>query len=216
MTKIDKCQEMGFDEYLKITIFNLEVGVGAIISYVAAECIGRIRGMMLTNAVSVIFAIPLIFCMGEIVLTVIVMISKSFSAASWYIMTLYINEYFPTYIRSVGAGALDVFGRCGVIATPFVAQYLSKESMVGATILYICCMILGLILNFFLRYETKDQVQLDNKSRNPQDEEENEVVPIKPKGTDKKETPEKSEGSARANEKKEAEDQKTEAAAAKQ
>ena len=83
---------MGFDEYLKITIFNLEVGFGAIISYVAAECLGRIKGMMLTNSVSVVFAVPLIFCMGEIVLTVIVMISKSFSAASWYIMTLYINE----------------------------------------------------------------------------------------------------------------------------
>ena len=53
--------------------------------------------------------------------------------------------------------------------------------MLGATVLYIVTMLIALILTFFMRYETKDKVQLDNKSRNSQDgsPEEDEVVPIK-------------------------------------
>ena len=61
-------------------------------------------------------------------------------------------------------------------------MFLFQETMLGATCLYLGCMLLALILTFFMTYETKGQVQLDNMSRNSKDgsPEEDEKIPIKP------------------------------------
>ena len=56
--------------------------------------------------------------------------------------------------------------------------------MLGATCLYLSFMVLGLILTWFFKYETKDKEQKDNQSRNTEDiredmKREPETVPIK-------------------------------------
>ena len=69
-------------------------------------------------------------------ISIILMISRGVIATVYFVIYMYIIDFYPVHIRAIGIGVSDTIGLMGSIVTPFFAQLLMSYSILCALIVY--------------------------------------------------------------------------------
>ena len=160
--KENECELLKSSDYLQNILFTNAQLVSAIVSTTLADAFGRRFAMYSTSSLGTISLGLLLFCMPSILLTFSAMVAKFLILASIMVIFLYVNELYPTYIRSLALGCVESASRFGLILSPFVAQFLSKTSYPIALSIYILSGVVAVILLQAAKEETKNRVSEDS------------------------------------------------------
>ena len=157
-----KCEPLKSDDYLlNIAYTNAQLGA-AILSTTMADVFGRRFALIFSTFFGTCAFMSYYFCMPSYLITICAIITKCLALSCVMVMFLFINELFPTYIRSIASGFVDSCSRVGLILSPFIAQFLSKEDFKIALSCYIATGFIAVILFQSIKEETKNQAQVDS------------------------------------------------------
>ena len=86
---------------------------------------------------------------------------RIFATTAYMVMFVYTPELYPTSIRAIGMGACTSAARLGSILTPFVAQWLVRETLVGTKMIYVFVALSATVVSLLLPLETKGRPMLE-------------------------------------------------------
>ena len=174
----EKCSSFNKNDYIYNLLFSLSYLFAALVSVVMADLFGRKITLQIVTGLASFSFIAFYFCMPNALLTVFAIISRGLVNAGIMVITLFINECFPTYLRSLASGFAECFSQFGYTVAPLVAQYLSKINYPLSVSLFIAISVLcfGLILT--VGKETKN-IELDKKSLNSSSNGSEDSFPLK-------------------------------------
>ncbi|XP_075249393.1 putative transporter svop-1 [Convolutriloba macropyga] len=156
------CNEFSTNDLVMNVLFtNAQLG-SAILSTTLSDVIGRRFALYSMSSIGTVLFGLYFFCMPSILLTFSAMIAKCLILGSGMVFVLYINELYPTYIRSIAIGFADSLARLGLIISPFFAQYLSKTNYSAAVGVYLVSGFLAVLLLQSAKEETKNRVSSDS------------------------------------------------------
>ncbi|XP_023557970.1 solute carrier family 22 member 13 [Octodon degus] len=114
--------EFGLDIYLTQLIFGTVEVPARLLSIFMMEKLGRKWSQAGTLIVGGVMCITIVFIPSDqpVVVTVLAVVGKFASAASFTISYVYTAELFPTIIRQTGMGLVSIFSRIGGILTPLI------------------------------------------------------------------------------------------------
>ncbi|XP_023418355.1 solute carrier family 22 member 13 isoform X4 [Cavia porcellus] len=114
--------EFGLDIYLTQLIFGAVEVPACLFSIFMMERLGRKWSQSGTLIVGGVMCIATAFIPSDlpVVVTVLAVVGKIATAASFTISYVYTAELFPTVIRQTGMGLVSIFSRIGGILTPLV------------------------------------------------------------------------------------------------
>ncbi|XP_030876526.1 solute carrier family 22 member 13 [Leptonychotes weddellii] len=112
----------GLDIYLTQLVFGAVEVPARYSSIFMMQWLGRKWSQMLTLVLGGLMCIAIIFVPADlpVVVTVLAVVGKFATAASFTISYVYTAELFPTVIRQTGMGLMGIFSRTGGILTPLV------------------------------------------------------------------------------------------------
>ena len=157
-----KCEPLKSDDYLLNIVYTNSQLAAAILSTSMADVFGRRLTLIYATFFGTCAFTSYYFCMSSYLITIFAMFTKCLALSCVMVTFLFINELFPTYIRSVASGFVDACSRTGLILSPFIAQFLSKEDYKIALSCYIATGFIAVILFQSIKEETKDQAQVDS------------------------------------------------------
>lgn len=158
-----KCKKISSTTLKHLVITYTLSPIGPIIASVCLETIGRRNTSCLLALILLVFNSLLYTCISRAVFVGVLTITRAVSKALNMFMALLPCEYFPTNMRSFAASIAHFGGRCGTIASIFVALYgynVSPLLVIGCIHLGILCV---LVMTYLLKKETKD-VPLDEEN----------------------------------------------------
>ncbi|XP_021533214.1 solute carrier family 22 member 13 [Neomonachus schauinslandi] len=114
--------DFGLDIYLTQLVFGAVEVPARYSSIFMMQWLGRKWSQMLTLVLGGLMCIAIIFVPADlpVVVTVLAVVGKFATAASFTISYVYTAELFPTVIRQTGMGLMGIFSRTGGILTPLV------------------------------------------------------------------------------------------------
>ncbi|KAK0058870.1 putative transporter svop-1 Synaptic vesicle 2-related protein [Biomphalaria pfeifferi] len=122
------CQTLSTSDYVDFMITSFSELPGVFISMFLMKCCGR-KSVQTAMYFSFTVAILLCnICLPRGGLVALLFIARALGNAAAQGGYLYIAELFPTSLRAKGLGWCSGVSRVGIIAAPFIAQVLIKES----------------------------------------------------------------------------------------
>ncbi|XP_045759989.1 solute carrier family 22 member 13 isoform X2 [Mirounga angustirostris] len=114
--------DFGLDIHLTQLVFGAVEVPARYSSIFMMQWLGRKWSQMLTLVLGGLMCIAIIFVPADlpVVVTVLAVVGKFATAASFTISYVYSAELFPTVIRQTGMGLMGIFSRTGGILTPLV------------------------------------------------------------------------------------------------
>ena len=164
----EKCASFNKQDYIYNLLFSLSYLLAALVSVIMADIFGRKMTLAIVTGLASVSLVAFYFCMPNGLLTFFAIISRGLVNTGIMVISLFINECFPTYLRSVASGFAECFSQIGYTVAPLLAQYVSKLNYPLAVTCFIIISVLcfGLILT--VRQETKD-IELDTKTPHSKD-----------------------------------------------
>lgn len=127
---------------------------GVFFSFFLINKIGRRPLMGYFCAIGSGCFVALLWCIGRAGETIVFFLARGATSGLFQAIYLYTNEVYPAAVRARAMGMASSVARFGLISTPFIAQYLSNLSKVGAQIAYFVASLLAFIMILRLPIET--------------------------------------------------------------
>ncbi|CAH1800723.1 unnamed protein product [Owenia fusiformis] len=127
---------------------------------IALDWIGRKRCISISLFCASILFFCILICTPPIGTTIFIFGIRGFATSLFNSVYIYTTEVYPTAVRSLGLGSCSAMARLGAMTTPFVAQVLLKQSLLGSICVYgVLCMICAVVA-CLLPIETKNRMLL--------------------------------------------------------
>jgi len=149
------CKPLQQKDYTDLLSTTLSEFPGLVLTVVIIEWLGRKKTMALEFGVYSFFMFLLVFCLDRHGITICIFVARAFISGAFQCVYVYTPEVYPTTLRAIGLGASSSMARLGAIATPFVAQVASGQSLMAPISMYCLTALLGLIAAISLPIETK-------------------------------------------------------------
>ncbi|GAA0158563.1 secondary carrier transporter [Lithospermum erythrorhizon] len=120
--------------YGNIFINSLEEMSSAFIAIAIVDRVGQKLSIVMTSTLSFFLLLPLAWHQSDIATTVLLFGSRLFVAAGMTIVGVYVNEAYPTSVRSTGTGVMCSIGNIGGVVCPLIAIVLVEGCHQGASV----------------------------------------------------------------------------------
>lgn len=127
---------------------------GILIAIFVVDIIGRRPLLGYMFGLTAISFVLLLTCIGRVSETIVFFVGRAVSTGAFQGVYLYTNEIYPAKVRASAMGISSSVARVGLIASPFVAQYLENINHVAAVWLYFAVVAVCVLVVMLIPIET--------------------------------------------------------------
>ncbi|PAA94124.1 hypothetical protein BOX15_Mlig017804g1 [Macrostomum lignano] len=155
------CRPLSQRDYVNLLVTALSEVPGTVIALSVSAYLERRRMLQVTAGLAGGFTLLLMLSSlaprSAPLLVSLLFFARGSAVVTINISNIYAPEAFPTRVRALGVGLIQLTGKCGCILTPLIAQVVMPASRIAGLVVYAGAFVVVVLLAAFcLSRETKD------------------------------------------------------------